>query len=139
MKNAINDRKELVVIFDGVCNLCNRSVQFIIKYDKKNKFKFASLQSNFGQNILIKNNMSITNFNSFLLLEGQKIYTRSTGALRVVKQLDSLWPTLYALIIIPPFIRNALYSWIANNRYIWFGKKDTCLLPTPDLKERFFL
>lgn len=139
MQTKPKHKKELVVLFDGVCNLCNGAVQFIIKHDKKNIFKFSSLQSDFSQDVLTKNNLSITDFNSFLLLEDQKIYKRSTGALTIVKHLNGLWPLLYGFIIIPPFIRNAIYDWIAKNRYRWFGKKDACLIPTSELKEKFII
>ena len=131
------DKKQPVILFDGVCNLCSGAVQFIIKHDKKNQFQFASLQSGFGQKILSENNLSTTDLSSFILLEDGRIYTKSSGALRVVKKLNAAWPLLYGFIIVPPFIRNAIYNWVAGNRYKWFGKKEACWLPTPDLKARF--
>lgn len=127
-----------VILFDGVCNLCNSAVQFVIKRDKKNIFKFASLQSSFGQSVLKKYQLPATNFNSFVLLQNQKVYTRSTAALMVVKQLSGLWPLLYSFITVPSFIRNGIYNLVAKNRYKWFGKKETCWLPSPELKIRFF-
>jgi predicted DCC family thiol-disulfide oxidoreductase YuxK len=126
-----------IVLFDGVCNLCNSSVQFIIKRDKKTQFRFASLQGNFGQEFLKKHNLPADNFNSFILLEDDKVYSRSTGALRMLKHLGGGWSLLYGFIILPKFIRDGVYNWIARNRYKWFGKKDSCMIPTPDLKERF--
>ena len=128
---------EKIVLFDGVCNLCNSSVQFIIKRDKKKQFRFASLQGNYGQAFLKKYNLPADNFNSFILLEDDKIYTRSTGALRMLKHLGSGWRLFYGLIILPKFIRDGVYNWVARNRYKWFGKKDECMIPTPDLKARF--
>src|SRR5215813_9846196 len=98
-----------VVLFDGVCNLCNRAVQFIIKQDKKKQFRFASLQGETGQQLLQKFKLPLTDFNSFVLVEGDRIYTRSTAALRMLKQLRGGWKLLYAFIIVPPFIRNAVY------------------------------
>lgn len=129
--------KNPVVLFDGVCNLCSSTVQFIIKHDKKKQFRFASLQSNFGQEVMKHFGLPVNELNSFILLEQGKIYTKSTGALRLTKKLDGLLPLLYAFIIVPPFIRNAVYSFVAKNRYKWFGKKEACWLPTPELRKRF--
>jgi len=127
-----------IILFDGVCNLCSASVQFIIRHDKKRQFRFASLQSPFGQYVLSHFNLPLTELNSFILLENNAIYTRSTGALKAAKKLDGLYGWLYAFVIVPPFIRNAVYNIIARNRYIWLGKKDACWLPTPQLKELFW-
>jgi predicted DCC family thiol-disulfide oxidoreductase YuxK len=126
-----------VVLFDGVCNLCNSAVQFIIKRDKKNIFRFASLQSPIGQKLLEQYHLPTNELNSFILVENNKVYDRSTGALRVVKRLKGLWPLLYILIIIPKFLRDPVYNWVGRNRYKWFGKKDECMIPTPELKARF--
>lgn len=126
-----------VVLFDGVCNLCSSSVQFIIKHDPERLFRYASLQSEFGQNILRQFNLPVNELNSFILLEEGKIYIKSTGALRVSRKLNRLWPALYGFIIIPAFIRNAVYSYIAKNRYRWFGKKEACWLPNLELKKLF--
>jgi predicted DCC family thiol-disulfide oxidoreductase YuxK len=126
-----------VILFDGMCNLCSGSVQFVIKHDPKRQFRFASLQSRFGQKILQQFGLPADELNSFILLENGNIYTRSTGALRVTKKLNGLWPLLYAFIIVPIFIRNAVYNYIAHNRYRWFGKKEACWLPTPELRKLF--
>jgi predicted DCC family thiol-disulfide oxidoreductase YuxK len=126
-----------IVLFDGVCNLCNSSVQFIIKRDKKKQFRYASLQGKFGQEFLKKHNLPADYFNSFILLENEKVYSSSTGALRMLKHLGGAWSLLYGFIILPKFMRDGVYNWIARNRYKWFGKKDSCMIPTPDLKERF--
>jgi predicted DCC family thiol-disulfide oxidoreductase YuxK len=126
-----------VVIFDGVCNLCSSVVQFVIKHDKKNTLMFASLQSNYGQQILKNNNLPADSFNSFLFLENGKLYTKSTGALRLAKHLKGAWPLLYGFIIVPTFIRDAVYAFVAKNRYKWFGKQEACWLPTPNLKAKF--
>lgn len=127
-----------VILFDGVCNLCNSSVQFVIKHDPKKKFRFASIQGDYGQQVLKKFHLPPDSLNSFILLEDNQIYTHSTGALKVAKQLSGAWPMLYAFIIIPPFIRNAVYQFIAKNRYKWFGKKETCAIPSPELKALFY-
>ncbi len=128
---------EKIILFDGVCNLCNSSVQFVLKRDKRAQFHFGSLQGQFGQKFLQQNNLPAGKFNSFILIEDGELYTRSTGALRVLKYLDRGWPLLYALIIIPPFIRDNIYDWISANRYRWFGKRDECMIPNAELKNRF--
>jgi len=137
MQEAMSIAVHPIILFDGVCNLCNGAVQFVIKHDKNKLFKFASLQSTFGQQTLTENHLSNVILNSFILLENGKLYTKSTAALRVIKKLDKGWPLLYVFMIVPPIIRNAVYTWIANNRYKWFGKQESCWLPTPDLKARF--
>lgn len=126
-----------VILFDGVCNLCSGTVQFIIKRDTKNIFQFASLQSGFGQSVLQKCNLPADNFNSFILYQNGKIFTKSTGALLVARQLSGAWKLLFAFIIIPSFIRNSVYHVIAANRYKWFGKKEACWIPSPALKAKF--
>jgi predicted DCC family thiol-disulfide oxidoreductase YuxK len=126
-----------IVLFDGVCNLCNSAVQFIIKRDKKEQFRFASLQGKAGNDLLKKFDLPADLFNSFILVEGDKVYTRSTAALRVAKKLSGGWKLLYGLMIVPRFIRNAVYNVIAKNRYKWFGKRNECMIPTQEMKERF--
>jgi predicted DCC family thiol-disulfide oxidoreductase YuxK len=117
------------VLYDGVCHLCQRSVQFIIRHDKKNKFKFASLQSEFAQNRL-----SDIHFNNsretIVLLKGTQHFEKSDAVLEIVKHLSGAWPLLYVFKIIPRFLRDAVYTYIANHRYRWFGKSDVCMLPT---------
>jgi len=126
-----------IVLFDGVCNLCSNSVQFILKRDKKNQFVFGSLQGTTGQEYLRKFNLPANTFNSFMLVEDDRLYTRSAAALRMLKHLGGGWSLMYAFIIVPQFIRNAIYNLVAKNRYKWFGKKDACWIPTPALKEKF--
>ncbi|MBX2840159.1 MAG: thiol-disulfide oxidoreductase DCC family protein [Flammeovirgaceae bacterium] len=126
-----------IILFDGVCNLCNSSVNFIIDRDSKAKFKFTSLQSEEGQEILKKFKLPTEDFNTIIYLENGKVYNRSSAALKIAKGLDALWPILYIFYILPTFIRDFFYNIIANNRYKWFGKEDTCRIPTPELKSRF--
>jgi predicted DCC family thiol-disulfide oxidoreductase YuxK len=128
--------KRQVILFDGVCNLCNSVVQLVIKRDKKDVFMFASLQSSFGQNLLQCYKLPLNNFNSFILYKNGKVYTKSTAALLVAKQLPG-WSLLYPLILIPPFIRNIFYNLVANNRYKWFGRKEVCWMPTNEMKNKF--
>jgi predicted DCC family thiol-disulfide oxidoreductase YuxK len=126
-----------IILFDGICNLCNGAVQFVIKRDKKNLFQFASLQSEEAQQMLKEHHCSLRRLDSFFLIENGKVFARSTAALKVVLQLDGLWPLLYGLIVVPTFIRDGVYKILAKNRYHWFGQKKACMLPTPENKARF--
>jgi predicted DCC family thiol-disulfide oxidoreductase YuxK len=126
-----------IILFDGVCNLCHASVQYVIKHDPKKIFRFASLQSSFAQKILSNYNLPLNDYNSFVLFSDNKIYTRSTAAILVAKKLKGVVRILYAFIIVPKFIRDGVYNIIAKNRYKWFGKKNECWLPTPELKNLF--
>ncbi|HEY2725720.1 MAG TPA: DCC1-like thiol-disulfide oxidoreductase family protein [Parafilimonas sp.] len=133
----MNEEDHPIILFDGICNLCNTSVQYVIKHDPEHTFRFASLQSSFAQKLFSKNNLPLNNFNSFVLFINKKIYTRSTAALMVAKKLKGFIRFLYAFMIIPKFIRDAVYNIIAKNRYKWFGKKNECWIPTPELKNLF--
>ena len=126
-----------IIFFDGVCNLCNSSVNFIIKHDKKKQFLFASLQSDAAKEILLQYNSKKINLDSIVLLDNGKLFEKSTAALRISKHLNNGLFLLYIFIIIPTFIRDYLYDYIAKNRYKWYGKKDSCMIPTKDLKSRF--
>ena len=126
-----------ILLFDGVCNLCNSTVQFVLKRDKKHYFKFASLQSNYGQLFLKKNKLPTSIYDTFILIEGNSYTIKSSAILKVFKQLSSLWPVLYIFIIIPKIIRDALYNIIAKNRYHIFGKKDSCMIPDKEILSRF--
>jgi predicted DCC family thiol-disulfide oxidoreductase YuxK len=112
-------------------------VQFIIRHDHKGLFKFASLQSNVGQQLLRQLNLSTTHWHSIILIDGDKAYQQSDAALLIAKKLSGLWPLLFSFSVVPRFIRNAVYNWIAKNRYRLFGKKKECWIPTPQLKSRF--
>ncbi|WP_028391273.1 thiol-disulfide oxidoreductase DCC family protein [Bacillus cihuensis] len=125
-----------IVLFDGECNFCDKSVQFIIKRDPKGYYNFASLQSNIGQELLKKYKL-YSNLESFFLIEHDKAYEKSTAALRITKNLSGYWKFLYPLILVPVPFRNWLYRIIAKNRYKWFGKKDQCVIPSPEIRKRF--
>ncbi len=129
--------EDKIILFDGVCNLCNGAINFIIKHDSKAQFKFASLQGATGQKLLAKHKIDPKEIDSIILIESQRISVKSTAALRIAKSLNSGYPLLFGFMIIPGFIRNAVYDFIAANRYKWFGKKDSCMMPTPELKSRF--
>ncbi|MCB0475561.1 MAG: DUF393 domain-containing protein [Flavobacteriaceae bacterium] len=126
-----------LILFDGVCNLCNRSVQFIIKRDTKKQFLFASLQSDAAKNILLQLNQKNYDPDTILLIEDAQLYQRSTAALRIARKLDGWWRLLYHFILVPRFIRDYFYDIIANNRYRWFGKRDSCMVPGEDVRGRF--
>jgi len=132
-----NPEGKPILLFDGVCNLCNGAIQFAIQRDKNAHFKFASLQSEAGQALLHKFNLPTEDFDSFILVENNTYYKRSTAALRVAKGFGGLWNLLYWLIVFPAPIRDAVYSFVAKNRYKWFGKQESCWMPTPELKARF--
>ena len=126
-----------VIVFDGVCNLCNAAVQFVIKHDKKKQFHFASLQGEYGRKILEGLPQSYASLKTFILIEEGKVFTKSTAALKVARKLSTPVNWLYGFIIVPAFIRNGVYNFISKNRYRWFGKKDACMIPSPELKQRF--
>lgn len=126
-----------LVLFDGVCNLCDSIVNFIIKRDPKKKLKFTSLQSEIGESILLEYGYRADSLSSIVFLSGGKAFTKSRAVLEIMRHLPACWPLVYAFIIVPPFIRDWLYDFIAKNRYKWFGKVESCLLPTADLNSRF--
>lgn len=131
------EEKHPVVLFDGVCNLCNRSVRFILARDPGGIFRFAPLQSDAGKNILRRFNLPTDKFGSFILLEEGELYTKSSAALKVLNELGGFWKLLYIFIVIPAPFRNAVYDLVAKNRYKWFGRSDECMVPTPEIRGRF--
>ena len=126
-----------LILFDGVCNLCNGFVNFLILRDKKNKFQFGSLQSEKVQSILREYQHSSSEISTVIVIENDKLYSHSTAVLKIVRKLGGAWPLLYIFIIIPRPIRDFFYKLIAKNRYRMFGKKDECMIPTPELKAKF--
>lgn len=126
-----------LLLFDGVCNLCNVAVTFVIERDPNAHVRFASLQSETGQAILNQLGRPLEQFDSFVLWEDGRFHEKSTAALRVARHLSGGWPLLYGFMIVPKGIRDAVYSLVARHRYRWFGKRDACMLPTPALKMRF--
>lgn len=126
-----------IILFDGICNLCNSSVQFIIKHDKKQRFLFTSLQSDAARELLLQFPSKKNKMNSLLYIENNKIYDKSNAALQIIKHLNTPLNWLFTFVIIPKTVRDYLYNFIAKNRYKWFGKKECCMIPSPELKERF--
>ncbi|WP_438969387.1 thiol-disulfide oxidoreductase DCC family protein [Nonlabens sp.] len=130
-------QKHEIVLFDGVCNLCNGAILFIIKRDKKDRFRFAAIESEIGQKLLDKHGIDPNKIDSIVLVSGDTAFAKAEAALRISKHLSGLWPLLYSLIIVPKFLTNVVYDFIARNRYKWFGKKESCMIPTPELKSKF--
>jgi predicted DCC family thiol-disulfide oxidoreductase YuxK len=128
---------EKIILFDGVCNFCNYWVNFAIKHDRKKKLKFTTLQGEKAKQILPQYNINPTSLSSVIFIDKGKAYTQSSAAIKICKHLNGGWKLFYGLIIVPKFIRDAIYNWIARNRYKWFGKKDSCIVPTSELRERF--
>ena len=126
-----------VILFDGVCNFCNYWVNFAIKRDKKKKLRFAPLQGEAAKKLLYQFGLDTSTFSSVILIDNGKAYTQSSAAFRICKYLDGGWRLVYGLMIIPKFIRDFLYNIIARNRYKWFGKRKECMVPTPEMIERF--
>jgi predicted DCC family thiol-disulfide oxidoreductase YuxK len=135
MQEAINR----LVLFDGVCNFCNFWITFALKRDRKGKLMFGSLQGETAQQLLPKFGIDPTIITSVIFIEDGIAYRESTAALKVCRHLDGGWKLLYALIIIPTFIRDGIYKWIGRNRYKWFGKQESCMLPTPEQRKRFLI
>lgn len=125
----------MIILFDGVCNLCNKSVQFIIKRDPEALFSFTSIQNETGRSLI--RHYHIPNVDSVILIKQGKYYTQSDAALEICLHLNKGFRYLYVLKIIPRFIRDFIYQIIAKNRYKWFGKQESCMLPTEDMKKRF--
>ena len=126
-----------IVLFDGVCNFCNGSVNFIIKHDSQNRFKFAPLQSEAAQKLLRQHGLNDADLDSVVLIEDGKAFTRSTAALKVAKHLDGWRSQLSILLIVPSGIRDFFYKLFAKNRYKLFGRTEACMMPTPELRHRF--
>jgi len=131
-------KQQKIILFDGVCNLCNRSVIFILQREKESVFQFASIQSEAGQELLEWCNLSLDYNQAVVLIDHERIYLGSTAALKIGQTLKFPWSILsYAGFIVPQLIRDWVYNQIAVNRYQWFGKRDRCMIPTESLKTRF--
>lgn len=131
-------KKNKIILFDGVCNLCNNSVQFVIEHDREDIFRFAALQSTIGKKLMDDRGIDPSQMDSIVLIEpGIAYYTKSTAALKIARSLGGIWGFARFLEWIPEGIRNRVYDHIANNRYKWYGKKDACMVPTPELMSKF--
>lgn len=130
------DGVHATVLFDGVCNLCNGSVLFVIDRDPERYFRFAPLQGDDARRLLAEQGVA-PELSSVVLVEGGRVYTRSTAALRIARRLRGPWRLLAAFVVVPRPVRDLVYDWVARNRYRWFGREEACRMPTPELRERF--
>ncbi|TSA50171.1 MAG: DUF393 domain-containing protein [Sphingobacteriales bacterium] len=128
-----------IIIYDGVCHLCNSGVNFILKRDRKKTFRFTPFQSLFAKNLLKENGESEHVGDTFILIHEGKIFNRADAALKITMLLGGKWKLFYPLYLVPKFIRNGIYNIIARNRYKWFGKEESCMMPSPEISERFIL
>lgn len=126
-----------VILFDGVCNFCNSTVNFIIRRDQKKIFRYAPLQSPAGRKLLQQHGLSTEKLGSFVLIDNGRAYTKTTAALHLYPKLGGGWKLLKALWVVPAFLRNAAYDIVAANRYKWWGKKDACIVPSPEVRSLF--
>jgi predicted DCC family thiol-disulfide oxidoreductase YuxK len=132
---ATTDRP--VLLFDGVCNLCNGLVQWVIERDPEGRFRFAALQSDAGQRLLETHDLPTEDFDTFVLVDGEEYYTKSTAALRVLRGLGVPYSLLYPAVAVPRFVRDRVYDFVADRRYGWFGKRESCMMPDESLESRF--
>ena len=130
-------KEKSIILFDGVCTLCNASIDFILKRDDRDHFLVGALQEDSAKKFLSSFEVNPSYLDSLVLIEEGKIYFKSTAALKIAKNLRGLWPICYPLIFIPAFLRDPIYDWIGKNRYRWFGKKNTCRIPTPEERVKF--
>lgn len=126
-----------IIVFDGICNLCNFSVQFIIKRDKNKRFKFVSAQSDIGTAILEKYNFSVENLRTLLLIKEGNVFIKSSAILEIIKTFGGIWSLCSIFSILPEWIRDFMYDLVAKNRYRFFGKRDSCMMPSEDIRSRF--
>jgi predicted DCC family thiol-disulfide oxidoreductase YuxK len=131
------NHQQPTILFDGVCNFCNAGINFIIKQDKEKVFRFAALQSDAGQKLLQHYHLPTEGFNSFVLIDSGKVYLKSAAALQIYAKLSWYWKWSQVFWVVPKFLRDAVYNLVARNRYEWFGKKEACMIPGPEVRGRF--
>jgi len=135
--NRLGMGKPPVILFDGVCNFCNAGINFIIRQDKEKIFRFAPLQSEAGQRLLNQYQLPTRGFESFILIEEGQVYQKSAAAIRVYNKLPWYWKWTQLFWLVPRFFRDGIYNFLARHRYKWFGAKETCMVPTPAVSDRF--
>jgi predicted DCC family thiol-disulfide oxidoreductase YuxK len=133
------ERTQAIVLFDGVCNVCNGLVRFLVRYDKDARLRLAALQSASGQALLNWCGQPLDDFDTMVFVEGGRAYFKSTAVLRILRYLPWPWPMVSLALVIPPFLRDRCYDSVAQNRYRLFGRKETCMVPTPDVLKRFLM
>ncbi len=126
-----------IILFDGICNFCNSRINFVMDRDRKQYYKFAANQSEAGRAVLAQYDITAEEIDTLIVIEEGKVYTHSTGALRIARHLGGAWPLLLVFLIVPRFIRDIVYRFIARNRYKWFGVREACRVPTPEERARF--
>lgn len=131
------EKEHKIILYDGVCNLCNGAVTFVIKRDKKDVFKFAALQSEIGQEIISKFKIDTSKVDSIILITGERHYEKSAAALQIAENLSGAYPLLSIFLVVPKIIRDGVYDYIAKNRYKWFGKRESCMVPSERLRGKF--
>ncbi|HYM20301.1 MAG TPA: DCC1-like thiol-disulfide oxidoreductase family protein [Candidatus Kapabacteria bacterium] len=127
----------MIILFDGVCNLCNRRVDFLLKHDRDDQFRFAALQSESGKRLLSVHDLNIGALDTVVLIDGDLTFTRSTAALRIIRQVSGLWKVFYVCVVIPKPARDLMYNLITKHRYKWFGRSDSCRVPSRLEKSKF--
>jgi predicted DCC family thiol-disulfide oxidoreductase YuxK len=132
-----DDTPQAVILFDGICNLCNSAVNYVIDHDPHGYFKLGALQSEAGQKLLRRHKLESGEYKTIILIENGHLYKQSTAALRIARRLIGPVKLTWLLIILPRFIRDPAYNWVSRNRFKWFGRRDQCRVPTPEVKERF--
>jgi predicted DCC family thiol-disulfide oxidoreductase YuxK len=131
------EKEKIILLFDGYCKFCNSTVNFILKHDHRDRFRFAALQSDTGKKLLLQHGIHPEKTDSVILIQDRKHYLRSAASLRIAMNLGPRWKLLGVFYIIPPFLRNAVYNLIARNRYKWFGKRESCRMPDEKEKHKF--
>ena len=132
------EKNKKLILFDGVCNFCNGAVQYIVKRDKKDIFRYAALQSKIGEKLIAERGIDTSNVDSIILIEpGIAYFVKSDAALRIGQEFGGLWKGVAIFTWIPKVFRDAVYDLVAKNRYRWFGKKEACMIPTPELQAKF--
>ncbi len=137
MKRTSNQSEPIVLLIDGHCNMCQGLAKFVVGRDKRAVFRFASLQSELGRRLLKEGGMPEDALETFVMVDNGKYYTKSTAALRIGRKLGWPWSVAYPAIVVPRFVRDRVYRFVARRRYRWFGRSESCLLPTPEMRSRF--
>ena len=130
-------KNQPIVLFDGVCNFCSASVQFVIRRNSRSNIMFCQIQSAPGQRLIAEYGLTDLGLNSMVLIHHGKSYIKSSAALHIATLMDKPWPLMFAFIIVPPFIRHRVYDWIGRRRYQWYGKRDACWVPDTEIQNRF--
>lgn len=126
-----------IILFDGVCNLCNHAVDFVIRRDSRDRFKFASLQEPFLQDFLKKRQIPSAYLDSIVFVHDDRVFVKSRAALEIARRMGGFWKLLYVFMLVPKIIRDPIYDWIARNRYRWYGKRSSCRIPEPKEADKF--